>query len=109
MKDCLMLFVVGLLLTIVHSTAQSAECKPNILIIMTDHWLSDAMSCVIGDEYINTPAIDSLAANSTDSTWKSSAKNTPIHSRRQQGCKQPPEIKDFLRRSQNSDISKQKY
>jgi choline-sulfatase len=37
--------------------------RPNILIIMTDHWFSDAMSCVIGDEYIDTPNIDSLAAN----------------------------------------------
>ena len=35
----------------------------NILIIMTDHWFSDAMSCVIGKEFIKTPAIDSLAAN----------------------------------------------
>jgi len=41
----------------------NASPKPNILIIMTDHWFSDAMSCVIGNEYINTPAIDSLAAN----------------------------------------------
>jgi len=37
--------------------------RVNILIIMTDHWFSDAMSCVMGDEFLKTPAIDSLAAN----------------------------------------------
>ena len=40
-----------------------ADDRPNILIIMTDHWFSDAMSCVIGDEHIHTPNIDSLAAS----------------------------------------------
>lgn len=37
--------------------------RPNILIVMVDQQFADAMSCVIGNEYINTPAMDSLAAN----------------------------------------------
>ena len=37
--------------------------KPNILIIMTDQQFADAMSCAIGNRYIHTPAMDSLAAN----------------------------------------------
>jgi len=36
--------------------------RPNILIIITDQQFADAMSCAIGNKYINTPAMDSLAA-----------------------------------------------
>ena len=36
--------------------------KPNILLIMTDQQFAEAMSCVIGKQYLNTPAMDSLAA-----------------------------------------------
>ena len=36
--------------------------RPNILLLMTDQQFADAMSCAIGNEYINTPAMDSLAA-----------------------------------------------
>lgn len=37
--------------------------KPNILLIITDQQFADAMSCVIGTEYIHTPHMDSLAAH----------------------------------------------
>ena len=36
---------------------------PNILLIITDQQSADAMSCAIGNEWLNTPAMDSLAAN----------------------------------------------
>ncbi|KPK36622.1 MAG: hypothetical protein AMJ65_15965 [Phycisphaerae bacterium SG8_4] len=39
--------------------------RPNILLITTDQQFADAMSCVMGREYINTPNIDSLAASGT--------------------------------------------
>jgi arylsulfatase A-like enzyme len=45
-----------------QGSKQSGD-RPNILIIMTDQQFADAMSCAIGNEYINTPAMDSLAAN----------------------------------------------
>lgn len=35
--------------------------RPNVLFIMTDQQFGDAMSCRMGDDYIHTPAIDSLA------------------------------------------------
>ncbi len=35
--------------------------KPNIVIIMTDQQFADAMSCVMGNQYINTPHMDKLA------------------------------------------------
>ena len=35
--------------------------KPNIVIIMVDQQFADAMSCVMGNEYINTPQMDKLA------------------------------------------------
>jgi arylsulfatase A-like enzyme len=38
-----------------------AEKKPNILFILTDQHFADAMSHVIGDKYIMTPNLDSLA------------------------------------------------
>ncbi len=37
--------------------------RPNILLVTTDQQFADAMSCVMGREYINTPNIDSLAAS----------------------------------------------
>ena len=36
--------------------------RPNILFIITDQQSGGVMSCAMGDEYINTPAMDSLAA-----------------------------------------------
>ncbi|WP_111708178.1 sulfatase family protein [Lutibacter citreus] len=48
-----------LLLTILQFSF--AQEKPNIVIIMTDQQFADAMSCVMGNQYINTPNIDNLA------------------------------------------------
>ncbi len=36
--------------------------RPNIVLIMTDQQFAEAMSCRMGDEYIKTPNMDSLAA-----------------------------------------------
>jgi len=36
--------------------------RPNILLIMTDQQFADAISCIIGHEYIETPNIDNVAA-----------------------------------------------
>jgi arylsulfatase A-like enzyme len=38
-----------------------AQSKPNIVIIMTDQQFGDAMSCVMGDEFLHTPNMDLLA------------------------------------------------
>jgi choline-sulfatase len=35
--------------------------RPNILLIMTDQQFADAISCIMGHEYIETPNIDSIA------------------------------------------------
>jgi arylsulfatase A-like enzyme len=43
----------------------AAARQPNILIVMTDQQFADAMSCRIGQRYIRTPAMDSLAATGT--------------------------------------------
>jgi arylsulfatase A-like enzyme len=37
--------------------------KPNLLFIITDQQFADAMSCRMGRQFINTPAMDSLATN----------------------------------------------
>jgi arylsulfatase A-like enzyme len=37
--------------------------RPNILLVMTDQQFADAMSCAMGDEYIKTPNIDSIAGS----------------------------------------------
>jgi arylsulfatase A-like enzyme len=42
-----------------------APSRPNIVIITTDQQFGDAMSCRIGKRYINTPNMDSLAADGT--------------------------------------------
>jgi len=36
--------------------------RPNLLLILTDEQSSEAMSCRMGDQFIKTPAMDSLAA-----------------------------------------------
>ncbi|MDP2883402.1 MAG: sulfatase-like hydrolase/transferase [Ignavibacteria bacterium] len=42
--------------------------KPNILLIMTDQQSADAMSCRMGKRFINTPAMDSIAAGGVSFT-----------------------------------------
>lgn len=42
--------------------------KPNILVIMTDQQSADAMSCRMGNRFINTPAMDSIAARGVSFT-----------------------------------------
>jgi arylsulfatase A-like enzyme len=42
-----------------------AGSRPNILIITTDQQFGDSMSCRIGKKYLNTPNMDSLAAEGT--------------------------------------------
>lgn len=37
--------------------------KPNVLIIMTDQQFADAMSCVMGSQYLHTPNMDKLVEN----------------------------------------------
>jgi choline-sulfatase len=42
-----------------------AAAPPNIVFIMTDQHSADALSCRMGDRYLKTPALDSLAARGT--------------------------------------------
>ena len=37
--------------------------RPNVLLIMTDQQSAEVMSCRMGDRYLKTPALDSLAAS----------------------------------------------
>jgi choline-sulfatase len=63
-----------LALTICSATLPASWCfaeqmnRPNILLIMTGQQSADAMSCRIGDRYLKTPAMDSLAARGTSFT-----------------------------------------
>ena len=51
---------------LLSGVAQAApQSRPNILFIMTDQQFGDAMSCRMGKEHLNTPAMDSLAENGT--------------------------------------------
>ena len=45
------------------TAASTAKDRPNILFIMTDQQFGDAMSCRMGKKWLNTPAMDSLAAS----------------------------------------------
>ena len=53
--------VLILVFCFVQIQTSFAESKPNIVIIMTDQQFADAMSCVMGDEYLKTPNMDRLA------------------------------------------------
>ncbi len=44
-------------------TAAVGERRPNVLLIITDQQFADAMSCRMGKQYLNTPAMDALAAD----------------------------------------------
>ncbi len=57
-KICIVfvLCVIGLL----PLKSQNTSEKPNILIIMVDQQFADAMSCVMGNQYIHTPNMDLL-------------------------------------------------
>lgn len=46
--------------TSIHSAFAEPSEKPNILIIMVDQQFSDAMSCVMGNQYLSTPNMDLL-------------------------------------------------
>src|SRR5660397_7417 len=53
------LFFIFCFLQIYASFAEIKQ-NPNILIIIVDQQFADAMSCVMGNEYINTPNMDLL-------------------------------------------------
>ena len=46
-----------------YANNSAAPKLPNILFIMTDQQFADIMSCRMGSQYINTPAMDSIAKN----------------------------------------------
>ena len=46
-----------------YTTFSQSDKQPNVLIIMTDQQFADAMSCVMGDQYLRTPNMDKLAEN----------------------------------------------
>ncbi len=61
---CLWLF--GCLVACLTAGAQSASPdRPNILFILTDQQSAEAMSCRMGNRFLQTPALDGLAARGT--------------------------------------------
>jgi choline-sulfatase len=58
-KKVLFLFLVCF--TIIGQVSSQNSDKPNIVVIITDQQFADAMSCVMGNEYLNTPNMDGLA------------------------------------------------
>ena len=60
------LLVVGIASLLAASARLAvAADRPNILFIMTDQQSADVMSCRMGNQYIHTPAMDSLAKTGT--------------------------------------------
>jgi choline-sulfatase len=57
MKNLVLTLVALLSLAATVAAAQ----PPNVLFIMTDQQFGDAMSCRMGEQYLHTPAMDSLA------------------------------------------------
>src|SRR3954470_1742472 len=52
-------------LVICALAATSTAAPPNIVFIMTDQHVAEALSCRMGDRWLKTPALDSLAARGT--------------------------------------------
>lgn len=53
------------LASVVLLVASGFAAPPNIVFIMTDQHAADALSCRMGDRWLKTPALDSLAARGT--------------------------------------------
>ena len=53
------LFCIGLFQ--LQTTMAKSKQLPNIVVIMTDQQFADAMSCVMGNEFLRTPNMDRLA------------------------------------------------
>lgn len=53
------------LLGVAAASVSALAAAPNIVFIMTDQQSADALSCRMGDRYLKTPALDSLAARGT--------------------------------------------
>jgi len=75
--------IAAILATLAHAITAAAEApaRPNILVIITDQQSADAMSCRIGDRYIKTPHMDSLAAHGAFFTRAYSANPLCVPSR----------------------------
>ena len=56
-----LIFFVALLQN--YKVFAQSNSQPNVLIIMTDQQFADAMSCVMGNQYLHTPNMDRLAEN----------------------------------------------
>ncbi len=56
-------FVAVFILFQNYTTFSQSDEQVNVLIIMTDQQYADAMSCVMGDQYLHTPNMDRLAEN----------------------------------------------
>lgn len=59
----LVLPVVAIAVSLAIGGSPLAAERPNILLVITDQQSADVMSCRMGSRYINTPAMDGLAAN----------------------------------------------
>jgi arylsulfatase A-like enzyme len=53
---------LSLALWLLLPAAAHAAARPNVVFIMTDQQFAEAMSCRMGNRYLKTPAMDSLAA-----------------------------------------------
>lgn len=59
---CFFLLVTS---TQIFAQAEVSSRKPNILFIITDQQSADAMSCIAGERYFNTPSMDRIAERGT--------------------------------------------
>ena len=59
---CLALLATSALIILIPGQARGGE-RPNVLFIITDQQSADVMSCRMGKQYVDTPAMDALAAN----------------------------------------------
>ena len=62
-RRLLVFAVVGFATMLAVGGQLLAAKRPNILFVITDQQSADVMSCRMGSRYINTPAMDSLAAS----------------------------------------------
>jgi choline-sulfatase len=69
--------------------------RPNILLVMTDQQSADAMSCLMGKAFINTPAMDSLAASGVSFTRAYTANPLCVPARTSMFTGQPPHVTGF--------------
>jgi len=71
--SCILLLTIGLFSAATNIVSAGETNRPNVVFIIVDQLLADAMSCQMGSQYLHTPTMNSLAQHGQSFTRAYSA------------------------------------